>query len=269
MTLQPYVALTYVRAFERIAGTMLGSLLAAGLAIVCTTPLAIACALFPLAVIALSMRPASFGLFITCLTPLVVLLSELGQPGTSEFTIAAMRALYALIGSGLAVVAVLLLWPSWEPGRVSAALRAAIRAHGAYAEAEIRLRLGEATEAAVEQARRTAGVASNNLEACLQRALLEPRGAGATAGPALTVDAAMRRIAGRLSAMHVPDAVCRDPQAWRAWATWIEGCVERLAAGDTALPPRPPLPRDDPQADALARIARQWQVAAGALEGAL
>jgi uncharacterized membrane protein YccC len=265
MTMQPYVALTYVRALERIAGSVLGGVIAALIAIVCTTPLAIAFALFPLAVIALSVRAASFGLFITCLTPLVVLLSELGRPGESELTIAAMRALYALIGGGLAVAATLVLWPSWEPDRVAHDLTAAILSHGAYARAEIAALLGEASAAEVDQARRAAGMASNNLESTLQRALLEPGSDPARLEATLTVDAALRRMAGRISALQLESGSGHDPAPWHAWAAWIDTATRQLAERQATLPPRPQLPDGDPQADALARIARQLEASAGAV----
>lgn len=268
MTMQPYVAITFARALERVAGTLAGGLIAAGLAAVCTTPIAIALALFPLAVLAFALRPASFGLFMACLTPLVVLLSELGRPGESELTIAAMRALYVLVGSGLAVLAVLLLWPSWErePGRLKRELRAAILAHAAYAEAEIGALLGETPETAVARARRAAGIASNNLESSLHRALLEPGGAAAAPAAVLAVDAALRRMAGRVSALQLESGPRPDPDGWRAWRGWIGAVARRLADGDTALPPRPALPKDDPLAEALARIARQMEVSAGAMQ---
>ena len=266
MTMQPYVALTYARAAERIAGTMLGSLIAAVLATLFTTALSIALALFPLAVIALSVRPASFGLFITCLTPLVVLLSELGRPGESELTIAGMRALYALIGGGLAVVATLVLWPSWEPDRIVRDLRAAILSHGAYAKAEIAALLGEAPEAVVDAARREAGLTSNNLESTLQRALLEPGGNSEMLSATLTIDAALRRMAGRVTALQLAESARHDPAPWRAWAAWIDTATLRLAARDIDWSPRPALPEGDPQAESLARIARQLEVAAGAVK---
>jgi uncharacterized membrane protein YccC len=264
MTMQPYVALTYVRALERIAGTIAGGLIAAVIATFCTTPIAIAAALFPLAVIALSVRPASFALFIACLTPLVVLLSELGRPGESELTIAAMRALYSAIGGGLAVVAALLLWPSWEPGRVARDLKAAILAHGAYARAELGVLLGEATPVQVDLARRGAGVACNNLEATLQRALLEPGDVGRL-DAAMTIDAALRRMAGRLTAMQLDSHGDHDLTRWRAWAEWIEDAARRIAEGGAVLPPRPKLPPGDPQAESLVRIARQLETSASAM----
>jgi uncharacterized membrane protein YccC len=265
LTMQPQVALTYARALERIAGTIAGGVIAAGLAAVCTTPGSIALALFPLAVLAFALRPASFALFMACLTPLIVLLSELGRPGESELTIAAMRALYVLIGSGLAVAAVLLLWPSWEPGQVPRQVAAAIAAHGAYIEATIATLLGEGAAAEAERARRAAGIASNNLEASLHRALLETRGRHDGLSAALTIDAALRRIAGRLSALRLDPGPRRDPEAWRLWRNWVGAVAPRLAAGETALPPRPKLPEGDGLAEALTRIARQMEVIAGAV----
>jgi uncharacterized membrane protein YccC len=265
MTMQPYFALTFTRAVERIAGTMLGGVVAAVIATICTTPITTALALFPLAVMSLSLRAVSFALFITCLTPLVVLLSELGRPGEPEVTIALMRALFTLIGGALAVGGNFLLWPSWEPVRLAAEIGRAIRAHGAYARAEISALLGETPPATVEPARRAAGVASNNVEASLQRAILEPhKDDGVEA--ALTVDAALRRMAGRLSALHLDLArPHQDRAAWIAWRDWIDSATAALATGRVALPPRPTLPRDDPQADALVRIGRQLDLAAGAL----
>ncbi len=266
LTIQPAVALTFARALERVGGTVAGGLLAAALGTVCTTPLAIAAALFPLAVLAFAVRQVSFALFMACITPLIVLLSELGRPGTSELMIAAMRALYVLIGSGLAVAVVLLLWPSWEPGRLAEVQRAAIAAHGAYARAEIAALLGELDDRALQTARREAGIASNNLEACLHRALLEQRrGDDPRLGAALTVDASLRRLAGRLSALQLEPPPRRDAAGWRAWAGWIVAAADRLADGGATLPPRPPLPRDDPAAGSLARIARQLEVSAGAI----
>ncbi|HET9019440.1 MAG TPA: FUSC family protein [Acetobacteraceae bacterium] len=266
MTLQPQVALTYARALERIAGTLAGGIVAAVLATVCTTPLAIAVAIFPLAVLTFALRPASFALFMASLTPLVVLLSELGRPGESQLVIAGMRALYVVIGSGLAVLAVLLLWPSWEPGRLGRELRTALLAHAGYARAEIGALLGEMPAAEVERARRAAGIASNNLEALLQRALLEPRGAAdPKLAAALTVDAALRRMAGRVSVLQLETGTRRDPEAWRAWRDWIGVAAQHLAEARGTVPPRPTLPQDEPLAEALTRIARQMEIAAGAL----
>ncbi len=102
LTMQPFYALTWQRALERSGGTVLGGLVAAVLALVCTTPLAIAAALFPLAVLAFTARAVNYGFFIALLTPMVVLLTEFSRPGASEFVIAGYRAAYTVAG-GLAI----------------------------------------------------------------------------------------------------------------------------------------------------------------------
>ena len=91
-TMQPYFALTYARALGACrAEPRWAALSAAIVGVVCTTPLEIAAAMFPLAVVAFAVRAVSLGLFMATLTPLIVLLVEIGQPGTSEWSIAAAR----------------------------------------------------------------------------------------------------------------------------------------------------------------------------------
>jgi uncharacterized membrane protein YccC len=270
LTMQPFFALTWQRAVERVAGTVLGGVFAALLAIVCTTPFSIAVAMFPLAMIAFALRQVSFGAFIAGITPLVVLLSELGRLGTSELTIAAIRALYTAVGGLFAVAGVVLLWPSWEPDRLRDELKAAIAAHARYAEAVMALRTGGAPPDTVEAARRAAGLASNNLETSISRALLEPgQGPGLTgAGPdrieaAMLVDAALRRIAGRLAALQLvvgtPDGM--GAEDWDAWRRWIANALEGLQQSPAMAPPRP----DAAPVESLARIGRQIELMQGAL----
>ena len=260
LTLQPFFALTWQRALERVAGTVLGGVVAAGIAAFVHSPVATAALLFPLAVFAFAVRRVSFGLFMAALTPLIVLLSELGQPGVSEFAIAAWRAGYTIAGGAMAVLGGLLLWPSWEPARVQDDLAAAIRAHAAYADRELAVLLGIAPPAAADAARRAAGLASNNLETTLSRALQEPgHEARHALQAAMLADAALRRIAGRLAALqHAPGlAGAAELGAWRSW----------LAGAFTALDRRGPLPGPapaDPHGGALGRIARQIMLIDGA-----
>lgn len=264
-TMQPYFALTITRAVERVLGTALGGLVAAAVGLLCTTQLAIAAAMFPLAIAALAVRTVSLGLFMVALTPLIVLLVETGEPGASEWRIALARAAFTALGGLLAVVANFVLWPSREAERLMQEVRDSIAAHGRYAEAEIAWLLAEIPLAAVEQARRSAGVSSNSLEASINRTLIEPGGdARDRLEAALVVDAALRRCAGRLAAMQL-DPGLRDlvpPAALRSWRDWIGGSMRDLGAGRAVVPPRP----DVAQADALVRVARQVELMAGAME---
>ena len=268
LTMQPYFAMTFARALERIGGTMLGGGVAALLGLVCNTPMTTAITLFPLAIIALAVRRVSFGLFMTAVTPVIVLLSEIGRPGSSEWVLAGMRALYTVVGGLLALAGCLVLWPSWEPDRLINEIRSAISAHGRYAEAESAYVLGEASADSVETARRTAGVASNNLEASLSRALLEPHHVPRDRlEAALVIDAALRRIAGKLSTLQLhPNLWTALPrESWTHWRDWIASAMQALASGALDLPQKPSLGSGDQAADALLRIARQVELIGGAL----
>jgi uncharacterized membrane protein YccC len=264
-TMQPYFAPTYSRALERVVGTAVGGLVAALVGLVCTTPLAIAVAMFPLAMIALAVRGVSLGLFVAALTPLIVLLVETGQPGTSEWSIAAARFALTTLGGIVAVAAGFVLWPTWEPERLGQEARAAIGAHGAYAEAALAFVAGEVPVGAVDRARRAAGLASNSLEASISRALTEPGAAGPDRlEAALVIDAALRRLAGRLTAVQLDPGLraALPPDALAAWHDWIGGATRALAVGETTLPPRPSVAEADP----LVRIARQIELMAGTIQ---
>ena len=197
-TMQPYFSLTYTRAVERIVGTALGGLIAAVVGLACTTPIAIAAAMFVLSISAFAIRAVSFGLFMMALTPLIVLLVETGAPATDEWMIAFTRAAFTAIGGVVAVAANFLLWPSREPDLVAPEVKSAIGAHAAYAEADFSALLGETDLTQLNHARRAAGLASNSLEALITRALLEPgKQQHAALEAAMVIDAALRRCAGR------------------------------------------------------------------------
>ncbi len=271
VTMQPYFAATFTRAIERVGGTVLGGLIAAGVGVVCNTPMTMLLALFPLCVLALAIRTVSYGLFMVGLTPLVVLLVEFGEPGQSEWVVAGLRAAFTVAGGLLAVAGCTLLWPSWEPARLRRQVLDGIAAHGSYAEAELSFLLDEADAAAVEAARRAAGLASNNIEASISRAMLEPgRSAEQRLEAALVIDAALRRMAGRLSAMQL-DPGLRDAYAvevWHGWRAWIGASMRALAAGQGRLAPRPAL-EPGPRAESLQRIARQIELMAAVVDRAV
>jgi len=261
LTLQPFFALTWQRALERVGGTVVGGVLAAVIAAFVHSPLATAALLFPLAITAFAVRRVSFGLFMAALTPMVVLLSELGQPGTSEFTIAAFRALYTLAGGATAVLGGLLLWPSWEPARVLGDLGAAIRAHAAYADSELAVMQGEIPAGSADAARRMAGLASNNLETTLSRALQEPgHDLRRELQAAMLADAALRRIAGRLAALEYAPGLA-DAARLDVWRAWLADSFAILARGER-IGTDPP---EDSPHGTLGRIARQMALIDGAL----
>lgn len=264
VTLQPFYAATWQRALERVGGTVLGGLAGAALAFAARTPGLLAALMFPLCIMAFALKQVSFGAFIVCVTPIVVVLIELVEPGQSAWDVAGLRTLFTVAGGAVAVLGWLLLWPSWEPGRLRREQRTALTVHARYAEAAIAELLGEAGAAATEAARRDAGVATNNLEASLARALQEPRrNQRKRLETAMVVDATLRRIAGRLSALrHDPAAhAALDAAAWRRWRDWMAAALLTLADG--ASPGARP---EDTPPETVARIARQIELLEGALQ---
>ena len=267
LTMQPYFALTFTRALERIGGTVLGGLIAAAIGFVCRTQQAIAIAMFPLLSVALALRQVNYGLYILALTPMIVLLVEYVQPGMSEWTVAGLRAGYTVAGGLLAVAGCYVLWPSWEPMRLREEVARAIEAHAAYADAALSAVMGHG-EAALDPARRAAGMASNNVEASLARALLEPgQLSGERLEAAVVIDAALRRMAGRLAAMRIDPALgaALPAATWAAWRDWIVTSSRGLSAGNAPPGPRPPVDAAAPAGQALVRIARQVELMSGAL----
>jgi uncharacterized membrane protein YccC len=271
VTMQPYYAATFARALERVGGTVLGGLIAAFVGLFLHTPMAMLLALFPLCALALAIRTVSYGLFMVSLTPLVVLLVEFGEPGQSEWVVAGLRTAFTVAGGLLAVAGCYLLWPSWEPARLRRQVRDGIAAHGRYAAAELSYLLDETDAGAVEAARRAAGLSSNNIEASISRAMIEPgKTVEEKVEAAMVIDAALRRLAGRLSAMQL-DPGLRDAfgaETWRRWRDWIGASMQAMAAGHGQLAPRPPI-AGGPRAEALQRIARQIELIAAVVDRAV
>ncbi len=264
MTMQPYFGLTYSRVLQRIAGTVAGGLVAALVGVVCTTPIALAAAMFPLAMVTLAARALSYGLFVALLTPLIVLLVDITLPDASEWLVAGLRALFTVVGGGVAVAASFLLWPNFEPQRLLPEMREAIAAQGRYAASVLSNLLGEQPVAPVGRIRREAGIASNSLEASINRALAERApGVRAALEAAMVIDAALRRCAGRVTAIMLDPAMRTAlPQpAWRAWRDWIAQSTAALASGGTRLVARPVS-----ATESVVRIGRQLELIAGALE---
>jgi uncharacterized membrane protein YccC len=259
LTLQPHFSATWIRAAERVGGTVAGGILAALIGLICITPLAISLTMIPLALAAFAVRGVNYSAFVAILTPMIVLLIEQIVPGESPRMVALSRIGFTLLGGLLAIAANLLLWPSFETNRLAAATNAAIAAHQAYLRATFAA-LPPNTPAPLAATRRAAGLASNNLEASIARALAEPhRGTDPELRRAVVVDATLRRMAGRLVSLRL--ASPSMTQADRALlAPWSHYLADQLGARGPAIRPAEPPAAPTALAEPLARLSRQVEL---------
>ncbi len=255
LVMQPFFATTWQRTLERVGGTLLGGVVAGALSAITHSRLHLAGLLPVLGALALAVRQVSYGVYIAVYTPVVILLVEQIRPHQNQIDIALARAGYTIAGGLIAILANLVLWPAWQPAQVAQDLRTAILAHAAFARAVL---LEGCQDLAAR--RRQAGLASNNLEASLQRAMHEPRrGQRDRLQATLAADGALRRLAGRLSAVSIGPKL-EDGDPLRAWVP-----AALLAAAEAA--PLPPRPAASGGSESLEILAQQTELLSAALGG--
>ena len=239
--LQPYTGVTLTRAVQRVAGTVLGALLAAGLGAYFHDSLSVLVIATIFVACCVALMPLNYAAFSVFLTPTFVLLAE---ASAGEWNLAGTRVANTLIGGALALVGARLLWPSPEQTRFPSYVGAALRASKHYLETVVdhfddrSAAAGEAMRAA----RRGIGVATVNAEESLQRALTEVHGDESSLAPALTFLAYTRRITASTAALaiarHAADGTRRaalEPFRQKAAST----LADLASALDEGRAPRP------------------------------
>jgi uncharacterized membrane protein YccC len=277
--LQPFMAATWRRSIERVVGSVLGGLIAAGIGGIIHSPLAIAALIFPLSVITIAVRSVNYTLFVLCLTPQFVLIAELFRTGqVGDWSLAGLRALDSTVGGVLGLIAGFVLWPSWEEPHLKKRLAEALIANRNYLAA-VFAKAEADDENAVQAARRAAGLASANAEASLQRVLAEPRRTAPHLIEAgMTMVTCLRRLAGVAAALSLLPEKIR-PDAREEWATrsvgWTVASLDAIAAALRNETPPPPLGEAPPMPvsaeptlmqQELARLRRQTEIIQAAAE---
>jgi uncharacterized membrane protein YccC len=178
IVLKPDFTTTFSRGVLRLAGTFTGLALATAL-FLAISPTPAMQALFIGAFMFL-MRwagPANYGVLVTALTALVVLL--FASTGVAPAELVAARALFTVIGGAIALAAYR-VWPTWERTQVPEALARLLDAYRAYFQAvrDAYLHLGLEHDPAfalrLDQARQACRLARTTLEASVARLRLEP-----------------------------------------------------------------------------------------------
>ncbi|MFB1482819.1 FUSC family protein [Corallococcus sp. RDP092CA] len=268
VVLQPYAGLTTEKGLQRVAGTFLGSVVAMGLVHVLPERWMLLAAIALLVCVSVSMRPLSFTVFQVLLAPALVLLAELQ---TGDWRLAGVRILNTLLGGGLALVGMRLLWPSPEHVRFGEEVACVLKADQEYLR-EV-ARTPAVTEVALREARRKVGVALLSAEASFQRLLSEWKGPSKELEPGMALITYARRFTAAVTALA----------ASRAWhpesdlgpvVRYVTDALEELSAALVARRAPSALKRVAPDfggADALARtqvarLVRQLGVLQHAVE---
>ncbi|MFM0592968.1 FUSC family protein [Paraburkholderia dilworthii] len=259
LILQPSIAATWPRSIERVAGSIVGGVLAAGIGYAIHSPLGISLAVFPLVMATMALRPVSYSLFVLFLTPTFVLVADFATPGASEFAYALTRLGNNVLGCVLALLATFYLWPTREKADYRAYLNDAVRANLAYLRAAL-ASVGQ-SDKDMERLRRAAGLSSNNAEEAVGRIRLEKLEDSMVDTVTLTVLSLLRRMAGTATQLRLSTNRRDTADTHDELGEWVDSVSEEIdaALNRTLRPFRHELPARDGltslEADAVGQLA--------------
>jgi uncharacterized membrane protein YccC len=236
IVLKPDFQTTLVRGVGRIAGTLIGAVIAT--AVLALTRgqagLQVAGVLVTAAAAYLTFNP-NYGLFTVAITSFVVLVLGLrGLPGTTTID---ARILDTLAGGALAMIGYLAL-PTWEHKRTRALLADLLDAQSALAQAILRAYVSPSDEArdAIERARTAVWQVRTTVEASIDRARHEPqRPHTIGVARALRILAATQRFALASLALETALETPMPPECASALAGFADALPDRMAELASAL----------------------------------
>jgi uncharacterized membrane protein YccC len=175
IVLQPYTGETVRRSAERVVGTVAGAVLAAALAAAIHSELGLIAVISVGAVLSVAFYAVDYAWYCFFLTPTIVLLT---LPHLQDWRFAEVRMGLTFLGALISVAAMLLLWPERESAQLPRLLARGAAAEARYLRAA--LQFWSRTTSRIESerlvlapARRLCGLAANEAEETLDRALLE------------------------------------------------------------------------------------------------
>jgi uncharacterized membrane protein YccC len=173
VVLKPNFGGTLAIVIQRIAGTVLGGLIAVILGAFIHDQVALLFCAGLLAFAAFSLRPLNYSLFVLALTPMVVLILNLSNIG--DWWIALLRVFETLLGGGLAVLGGCVLFPVWDRQQLRPRVARAIRSSRDYfLRASGLVRGDPVSNKTLDDAQHQAALDISNVVASAQRSLSEP-----------------------------------------------------------------------------------------------
>ena len=164
---------TISRAVQRVIGTTLGGLIAAGLATEVQYVELQGCLIAVLAFFAFAVRPLNYAVFTIVLTPLFMVIVNLLDEG--DWQVSLLRIGYTLMGGIICLAGGYVLLPDWERTRLPAQIAKAIRASLFYFQRVMDLYIQRSEISTdIDRAQRVAELENANASAATQRLLAEP-----------------------------------------------------------------------------------------------
>jgi uncharacterized membrane protein YccC len=164
---------TISRTIQRVIGTTLGGLIAAGLATQVQSVELQGFLVAVLAFFAFSVRPLNFAVFTIALTPLFMVIVNLLDEG--DWQVSLLRIGYTVMGGIICLAGGYVLLPDWERTRLPALIAKAIRANLSYFQRVMDLYIQRSEISAdIDRAHRVAELENANASAATQRLLAEP-----------------------------------------------------------------------------------------------
>ncbi|RKG90740.1 FUSC family protein [Corallococcus terminator] len=250
VVLQPYAGLTMEKGLQRVAGTLVGSVLAMGLVHMLPARWLMLVAIVVLICVSVSVRPLNFTVFQVLLAPALVLLAEIQ---TGDWQLAGVRIFNTLLGGALALVGMRLLWPSPEHARFPEEVASVLRADRDYLREVARTPVP--TEPALREARRKVGVALLSAEASFQRLLSEWKGPAKELEPGMALITFARRFTAAVTALAAS-------RAWHAQSDlgpvvrYASDALEELASALVARRVPGGLKREAPPVEGVDALER-------------
>jgi uncharacterized membrane protein YccC len=231
LVLKPEFATTFSRGVLRIAGTIVGLLLATGLFHFLSTGVAMEVTMVGIFMFLLRWAGgANYGVFTIAVSSLIVVM--IAFAGVSPKSVILARGEMTCLG-GLIALAAYLVWPTWERSRISSTMAQLLEAYRAYfcAVAETRIHEHPQTEVELNRVRLAGRLARSNMEASADRLRAEP-GTRREKIELLTATLAnCHRFVRAIMALEVvPVGVEPAREEFRDFARDVEVTLEELAA---------------------------------------
>ncbi len=239
--LQPYSGATRQKALQRVVGTVLGGVVAAGLSALFQSFVAVAVLVAIFTTLCVALLPLNYGAYAVFGTPAFVLLAE---SSVGDWHLAGLRIINTLIGGALALFGARVLWPSQERNRTPEYAADALRANRDF----LRVAVGLATQAPgpmptqLRDARRRLALAASNAEESFQRLTGEHGGPPDRLEPIMAFLVYTRRFASSTAALALASTAsgATAPAALESFATEANRILDDLA--DAVAAGRSPAP---------------------------